>query len=80
MLQRDGVVCAACPTQRGECPLCGSFWMPVWGGTVYRIARISAEEYRRWMAENGYGVQPDGRTVPVPALQVLPNVTARYGV
>lgn len=52
--------------------------MPVWGGTAYAIMRISGEDYRRWLAENGYGIRPDGRTVPVPALQVLPNVRVRY--
>jgi hypothetical protein len=63
----------------GECPVCGSFWIVTWGETSYRIYRISAEDYKRWMAENGYGVLPDGRTVPVPALQVLPNVSRMDG-
>lgn len=77
-----GSICAGpCPTpnQRnglpcGECPVCGSFWMPTWGGTGVAFMRIDGDVYRRWLAENGYGVQPDGRTVPLPGVGQLPNV------
>ena len=48
--------------------------MPCWGGTAVQYARISREDYQRWLAENGYGVQPDGRTVPLPGVAKLPNV------
>ena len=56
--------CAACPVQRGECPVCGTFWTPAdSGGTVYGIVRVD------W--PDGHA---DGPTTGYPWLNHLPNV------
>ena len=79
--QRLGSFCAGvCPTPTkrhgfpiGECPVCGSFWIIRWGGTVYGYARISAEDYKAWLAANGYGPQFNGQTT-LPNWNQMPNV------
>ena len=60
--------CAACPVQRGECPLCGTFWVPAseprYTGP-YGIVRVDWPDGHVDGPTNGYGV-----------LDQLPNVLA----
>jgi len=58
--------CAACPVQRGECPVCGTFWTLADGGGTFIYGIVPV----------GQGFA-DGPTTGYPWLNFLPNVVSR---
>lgn len=78
--------CANCPVDRGECPVCGTFWVRAPGGPIgarYGIRPTDREAFEAWKAENGIEREEPCRCCGRPwtvtetvLLQSLPNVVS----